>query len=307
MRFRPFPKLPRGATHDGTGGPWIALEKLHGAQLVVGVDADSIRFGKRKAWLRDDDPFFGWRLIANEVAERARALARAAGAPQVTIYGELCGGAYPHPDVDAIEGIGPVQVGVFYAADLVWVPFDVLLTQDDADQGVLASFTDLSAWASTADLILPDVLARGPRAAMAAVELPFDTRLPARLGLPPLDGNVAEGIVARPDRTMAADSRPAYKRKLARFDDAAYLASAPFDPTLSEAALVAWGVRLVGPSRVASARSKVGIDPQHIIEEIVLDVGIDLEATFPAAVAAADVDALFAAIRRAARRAVGSL
>ena len=39
MRFRTFPKIPthRAAPPRAMGGPWVALEKLHGAQLVVAV------------------------------------------------------------------------------------------------------------------------------------------------------------------------------------------------------------------------------------------------------------------------------
>jgi hypothetical protein len=42
-----------------------------------------------------------------------------------------------------------------------------------------------------------------------------------------------------------------------------------------------WAERLVNPARIASARSKLGADPASIVDEVVLDVGIDLETTFP--------------------------
>ncbi|MEN0067031.1 MAG: RNA ligase, partial [Myxococcota bacterium] len=63
MHFRAFPKLPRSPDAAGAtvGGPWVATEKVHGAQLVVAVARGTVRFGKRKAWLEDDDGFFGWR------------------------------------------------------------------------------------------------------------------------------------------------------------------------------------------------------------------------------------------------------
>jgi len=28
--------------------------------MVVAMAGDVVQFGKRKAWLRHDDPFFGW-------------------------------------------------------------------------------------------------------------------------------------------------------------------------------------------------------------------------------------------------------
>ncbi|MEM6926290.1 MAG: RNA ligase, partial [Myxococcota bacterium] len=88
MNFRTYPKLPRRPEASGAtvGGTWVALEKVHGAQLVVSVTADEVRFGKRKAWLTDDDAFFGWRLVRTELAARARSLAEAVGSPQLWLY-----------------------------------------------------------------------------------------------------------------------------------------------------------------------------------------------------------------------------
>jgi len=61
VRFRQFPKLSEVAPADAPAGEWVAFEKVHGAQLVLGRGADgAVRFGKRKAWLADEEPFFGW-------------------------------------------------------------------------------------------------------------------------------------------------------------------------------------------------------------------------------------------------------
>ena len=52
MRFRPYSKMPasdEAREQPGPGGTWVALEKLHGAQLVVAVQGGQVRFGKRKA------------------------------------------------------------------------------------------------------------------------------------------------------------------------------------------------------------------------------------------------------------------
>ncbi|KAB2896542.1 MAG: RNA ligase, partial [Kofleriaceae bacterium] len=77
----------RGA--GASGGTWVATEKLHGANFVVGVTADGVWFGKRKAWLAPTDAFFGWQLVAGELAAAARGVFARAGRPQVVLYGEL--------------------------------------------------------------------------------------------------------------------------------------------------------------------------------------------------------------------------
>src|SRR6476659_2608619 len=91
MRHRPFPKMAGDsdrAERASPGGTWLALEKIHGAQLVIGVDESGVQFGKRKAWLADDEPFFGWQLVRRELADAARAMHAETGA-SLLLYGEL--------------------------------------------------------------------------------------------------------------------------------------------------------------------------------------------------------------------------
>jgi Rnl2 family RNA ligase len=266
------------------GGPWVATEKIHGANFVVGVAGDVVRFGKRKGWLAPDAAFFGWQLIAAELAERCRVLARDAAAAQVVCYGELFGGGYPHTDVAPVPGMSPVQSGIWYAPDVRWAAFDILVAVDDDDVGDLLAFASVEELANLAGLATAPVIARGQRAELERLAVAAQTELPAQLGLPPIANNLREGFTMKPDRRARADARPIIKRKLPDFDDARFDAGESWNPGhLSQAELAIWAVRLVNPARVASARSKVGADPAEVIDEIVLDVAVDLETVFAAA------------------------
>lgn len=282
MRFRSYPKI--GGTAEGTGGTWVATEKVHGANFVVGIAGSDVRFGKRKEWLAPDEPFFGWQLIAPALAECARVVARAATAPQVVCYGELYGGGYPHPDVAAVPGLSAIQTGVWYAPDVRWLMFDVLVARDDEDDGELLAFADAETLAAEAGLVCVPVLARGRRTDLDGTPVSAPTAVPDLLGFPAIAGNLREGFVLKPDRRMAAGSRPIVKRKLPDFDDARFDEGPGWRPGyLSEDELRAWIPRLVNAARVASARSKVGEAPVAVVDEIVLDVAIDLERVFAAA------------------------
>lgn len=286
MRFRPFPKIPthRAAPPRPMGGPWVALEKLHGAQLVVASDGASIHVGKRKAWLEADQPFFGWQLIAAELAAGVRAIARQAGAAQTVVYGELVGGAYPHPEVAPIPGLSAVQTGIWYTPSLAWVAFDVLVATGDDDEGELLAHHEVEALAGAAGVRVPPCLLRGTRTELERVEVRFPTRVPAWFGLPPIANNLAEGVVLKPDARIAGAERPVIKRKLPEFDDDRFGEAEAWSPGhLGEAELVQWAERMVSPARLASARSKVGTDPAQIIDEVALDVAIDLGLAFRAA------------------------
>lgn len=308
MRHRPFGKIRTTARTLPPGGPWVALEKVHGAQLVVGVNTvtGKARVGKRKAWLDDDTPFFGWQLLSTELLSAVRGWAQALGAAQLVAYGELYGGAYPHPDVAPVPGLQAVQTGVWYSPALEWSPFDLLLCENDDDEGVFLSFTELEAVVGQGRFAPPPVAGRGPRGDLMALPVASPSRVPARHGLPALDDNIAEGLVLRPDRRAAPGSRGLLKRKIETFDDARFGEAEAWNPgDPGQAGLLAWAERLVNPARVASARSKVGTRQRDIDEEVVLDVLLDLDEAFPGALALrteAEQGALEDAIRAALAR-----
>lgn len=310
MRHRYYGKIVGPGEPLGVvpAGPWVALEKIHGAQMLIAVRGDEVRFGKRKAWLADEDPFFGWQLVRAGLAELARAAARRLGRPLVVFYGELFGGGYPHPDVAAVPGLQPVQTGIWYAPELRWAVFDALVAGDDADDGELLSFRELTDLSRETGLMTAPIVRAGPRPHVDAAPTRQPTRVPALLGLPAIEGNFAEGLVIRPDARTRPGERPTYKRKIAEFDEQRFKEAEAWDSRQrpDRAALCAWAERLTNPARIASAASKWGRhDHAAILDEIELDVLIDLGAAFPAVardLPADDEAALRAAIRRAAAR-----
>lgn len=281
-----YPRITTGG--PAVGGDWIATEKIHGGQLVVGFDGRVLHVGKRKAWLRPDEAFFGWQLLRDRLAAAAAA-ALARGGVEVRIFGELYGGAYPHPDVPPAPGMAPVQTGVWYSPTVRYALFDVLRHAEPGDEGRFLRYADVAAIAVEAGLDVAPLLARGTRAALDAVPVRFPTRVPKLLGLPELDGNLAEGIVRRADAELAPAARPVRKLKIAEFDEGRFGAVRKWDPWLhlSPAELRGIAETMVNGPRLASARSKVGPDTgDELYDEVTLDVMIDLAEAFPAAMSA---------------------
>lgn len=314
MRHRGFPKISGPGEHPGAappGGPWVALEKIHGAQMVVAIAGDEVQLGKRKAWLRHDEPFFGWQLLRAPLTAAVRAAQARLAAHTVTLYGELYGGAYPHPDVPPVSGLAPVQTGIWYAPDLRYALFDVLVAAGEDDEGEFLAHREVVALARELGLDSPPVLHGGPRSAVTMVPVRQPTRVPSALGLPELAGNLAEGVVLKPDARARPSARVIYKQKIAEFDEQRFGESEAWDgeQRLDLAGLLAHARRLVNPPRIASAASKWGLgDRGALLDEVALDVMIDLGAAFPAAVAtlsASDEETLRAAILAAADAALG--
>ena len=233
-----------------------------------------MRWGKRKSWLTDEEPFFGWRLIAPALEPAILELAEALAFPELWLYGELHGGGFP--DLPS-HGLQPVQTGIAYAPDLRWLVFDGIGITDAEDVGVWLSDSELR----EGNVVVAPRLAEGSRAALASVPVAFDSQVPELWGFSAPSPNLAEGLVLKPNARMAVGERPIYKRKIPEFDDAKFAAAENWNPPfLARSELEGWVDRLVGPARLASARSKVGEAPEAVVQEVGLDVAIDLAELF---------------------------
>jgi Rnl2 family RNA ligase len=283
MEHLPYPKIPTKLADTAGGGRWVATEKIHGAQLVVACDGELVRFGKRKAWLDGDEPFFGWQLLRNQLEVAIAAMhAELARDATIYVYGELFGGGYPHPDVEALPGLRPVQTGIWYAPTLHFAAFDLLVVEPEQEALFLAH-EQLERLAEQAGLLTAPVLGRGTRRELTELPVRYPSTVAGLLGLPPIADNVAEGYVLKPDAELPARTRPLVKHKIPEFDENRFGESMPFDhhARLSIEELLRWAAVMINPVRIASARSKVGEDPAAVAEEVVLDVWIDLEAIYP--------------------------
>lgn len=248
---------PRSTESDS----YVVTEKVHGANFCaiaafpgdVGPTAPvEVRFAKRNAIIgtaEDAQDLFGCRssgLLAALVPRVEAVLRRMtqeveegqAAIVGVHIYGELFGGAYPHPDVEAVEGLRPVQAGVWYAPDLHFRGFDVAV-EELSTEGLSRRYLDFNVAREvclSAGLEFVEPLFQGTLAECLEIPYEFETTVPARLGLPPLppgsDVNLAEGVVIRPAKeprqpqtttvNFKDSLRGLFKRKPAAFSERQY-------------------------------------------------------------------------------------
>jgi len=282
LSLLPFPKISTNGLEASGRDDWVATEKIHGAQLVVGASADEIRVGKRKAWLRADEAFFGWQMLRPLLQGAARAIHHALGSTgELWMYGELFGGHYPHPAVSAVVGLVPVQTGIWYAPDLRYCVFDIVHGRAGEEPMFLAH-ERVQELAHIGGLTSVPLLARGRLSDLGQLPVRFPTRVPDLLGLPALAQNAAEGYVLKPAEQASVSKRHCAKLKIPEFDEQRFDESSAFDADLhlSRESLFALASQLVNAARLASARSKVGEDPQQVVEEVVLDSLVDLADLF---------------------------
>lgn len=293
--LKPYPKIPAKGRPGAPGSrEWTAAEKVHGAHFAVVCEGDTVRAAKRRDLLGDEDldAFFGVSRIWPQLlvaAGRFAAAVRAGRAVRggdavVTVYGELAGGRYPHPDVPAAPGVDPVQTGVWYAPGLRWLPFDA--TVETADGRVWLADRDLRAAAGAAGLSCVPLLARGPLNSLQDLPAAFPSRVPALFGLPELADNLAEGYVLKPagEWRESEAGRPVLKVKQKAFaEDERYDGARPYLPPPEGAAgapawLLVQASALLTPTRAAAAVSKLGprTAPEAVAVEIAQDVSDEL-------------------------------
>jgi Rnl2 family RNA ligase len=274
--FFPYAKIAEKLEADETAHralarvPWVVLEKIHGANLALLSDGSEVWAAKRKELLAPGDEFFGWADVVERHGPAVRALATAvhatdADVDSVIVYGEIFGGGYPHPDVAPVAGVEPVQTGVWYAPGIEWRAFDVAIVRD-GDAAMLD-------WERAEKLLdeagVPRVRALfvGKMNEAQQYTLGFESRLPAELGLPKLDGNRAEGIVIKPVRAVLVDGAPVaprIKRKIdefaedERFHGAQKWGAAPRPKSGGRGTLLDAARAFVNEPRVHAARSKIG-------------------------------------------------
>jgi Rnl2 family RNA ligase len=276
-----YPKIATRLERAG-GDDWIATEKIHGAQLVVGADATQAKIGKRKAWLAADESFFGWQLLRLGLATAAHEIHAALGARgTIHLYGELFGGRYPHADVAPVAGLVPVQTGIWYAPDLRYSVFDIVHVVDET--ATFLAFDRMRQLAADTGLHTAPLLGRGRLTDLQRLPVRYPSRVARELDLPPIEPNFAEGFVLKPSGAAPFTTRPCAKYKIPEFDEQRFDGANALDENahLPREALLDLAARLVNAPRLASAQSKVGTHADAVTDEVVLDALVDLHDMFP--------------------------
>lgn len=294
--WRPYPKVSARQRPAGSGSrEWVAVEKVHGAHFAVVCDGSGVRPAKRRELLGDDalDDFFGvsrvWSALSVAAARFASSVRSSWGnTAAVTVYGELAGGCYPHPDVRVVAGVEPVQTGVWYAPGLQWLPFDASVER--ADGRWWLSDRALREAATPAGLNCVPALGYGALNRLQELPSAFPTRVPILFGLPELMDNLAEGYILKPAGEWqeadpaGTDLRPMVKVKQKAFaEDARFDGARPYlPPSQGAAGIPAWllvqASALLTPTRAAAAVSKLGprTPTNAVAREITQDVTEEL-------------------------------
>ena len=197
---------------------WTVQEKVDGANVAFLCDDLTVRMARRHAVLAPDESFFHYQEVLVRYSGHVYHLfnrVRLACPEMVSIavYGELFGGAYPHPEVLIDRRVEPVQRGIWYCPGHDFYAFDLYVFTKGG--GFFLPVREATRLFSTAGLLYARNLFTGTLEECLAHPCAFPTTLPGEFGLPPLEDNRCEGIVLKPlDPVLLPDgSRVAVKVK----------------------------------------------------------------------------------------------
>ncbi|MEL6655327.1 MAG: RNA ligase, Rnl2 family [Bacteroidota bacterium] len=182
---------------------YVVQEKAHGSNLSYWTnDGVNFRAGKRSGPLEEGEKFYNFAQILERITPKLQAiwtdLKRAnESLEQLTVFGELIGGSYPHPEVARTKDAFKVQKGVFYTPDNLFYAFDILI---DAQE-----FLDIETANQLFEkhgLLYAKTLFKGDLESCLAYSNTFDSTIPALLGLPAISPNICEGTVIRPSQVL---------------------------------------------------------------------------------------------------------
>ena len=244
-------------------GDYIVQEKVHGANLsFYTIDGIDFMAGKRSGRIEPTENFYQSEqvLAANLGSLKMiwnKLNAELPNLQQLTVFGEVFGGSYPHPEVPKNNTAQKVQKGVFYTPDNLFYAFDVMV------DGVYLDVDQANACFEAASLLYAKTLFRGTPDEALAYPNDFNSTLPARLGLPDIGENVVEGTVIRPAKTayLANGKRVILKNKNAKWAEKKQRSKSamPLEPLPAHIlALRDLALEYVTENRLENVISKIG-------------------------------------------------
>lgn len=248
-------------------------EKVHGANMGIYCDGQFVEFASRNHMLDDDESFYSLDNITEELAINTfnlwHIIKKDEMAEFVTgfvIYGELFGGGYPHPNVPK-RNVSMVQKGVNYSPDVHFIAFDLYVTLDtpeDGEHGNMLRVSFANKLFDKVGFLRSPSLMMGTLDECLAYSNEFQTTIPTILQLPPLENNICEGVVIKPEIPcyLPNGSRVLIKNKNAIFAERTkakhkeYKPAEPLSPEIQE--WVDLSLEYINDNRYNNVTSKIG-------------------------------------------------
>ena len=201
---------------------FVVQEKVHGSNVCLVTDGKTVSFGKRTGLVEAGEKFYDYEELLERYTPKATALfsivkEALSDTGTITIFGEMFGGKYPHPDIKNDSKISIIQKGVSYCPTHEFYAFDLYATTEET--GRFLSVDEANNFFEKGGFFYAKTLFRGTLDECLRYPNLFQSQISGWLGLPPIEGNICEGIVIRPVEPayLRTGSRVLLKSKNERF------------------------------------------------------------------------------------------
>lgn len=194
---------------------FVVQEKVHGSNFSFITDGHSISVAKRSGLIHEDEKFNNYEYVLNKYKNSVREIFRLVKSllPEtetISIFGELFGGSYEHPEVANLKNMTRIQKGVFYSPENEFYAFDICINQTE-----YLNVRTANHFFEKTEMFYAKTLFEGDFKSCLAYPNTFESKIPEWLGLPRIEGNVCEGVVIKPvvNRFFKGGSRVIFKNK----------------------------------------------------------------------------------------------
>ena len=201
---------------------YVVQEKVHGTNTSFLCDGMDVKFAKRTSILAEDEQFYDYPELLARYKDRVLKLfdnikVRHPEVTQISVFGEMFGGLYPHNGINAKRNVSLIQKGVCYTPEHEFYGFDIYLFEGKASR--FLSVDDVNDLFETEGFFYAKTLFRGTLTDCLKQSNAFQSKIAEWLGLPAIEDNICEGIVIRPVVPMYLrnGSRVLIKSKNERF------------------------------------------------------------------------------------------
>lgn len=205
---------------------WVVTEKVHGANFSFVYENGTLKFAKRKEYLKWTDDFFGFQLVVNKIEDTILSLfehlSNEVTGEKYIVYGELFGGKYPHPEVNAIKDLNAIQTGVYYTPAIEFCAFDIAIEKKGSDSKYYLDYETSLNYFKQFGIFHAKPLFIGKFTEALNFNTRINSTIPKEFELPELKDNLIEGVVIKPFNQIDQSTlftRPIVKLKNAEFDE----------------------------------------------------------------------------------------
>jgi Rnl2 family RNA ligase len=205
---------------------WVVTEKVHGANFSFIYENGTLKFAKRKEYLKWTDDFFGFQLVVNKLEDAMlrlfEHLSNEIIGGKYIVYGELFGGKYPHPEVNTIKDLNAIQTGVYYTPSIEFCAFDIAIEKTDSDSKYYLDYETSLTYFKQFGIFYAKPLFIGKFTEALNFNTRINSTIPKEFELPELKDNLIEGVVIKPFNQIDNNTlftRPIVKFKNTEFDE----------------------------------------------------------------------------------------